>query len=297
MKFSPYQVAALAAVGREKSFSAAALELGISQSAVTQHINALETALGTKLLLRGRTGSELTTAGLEIYELADRIHVLERQLDERASSLINLETGKLRICVSTPRPAMAVISRFKQHYPGVEVELKVAPWRENLALLKSREVDISIVAEPENFEGLSYIEIERRPFIGITPLNHRLAKRKRISISEFSQETVVTLGQSSFTMNHIRQRFDELGFIPARVLETTTYEMALEAVIHNIGVSIILDGSTSAMRDVVHRLVLEEFKGEFGYYAVTQEDKSSLGIVRAFFHIVQQDLQDDRLGR
>lgn len=72
--------------------------------------------------------------------------------------------------------------------------------------------------------------------------------------------------------------------------------MALEAVIHNIGVSIILDGSTCAMRDV-NRLVVEEFKGEFGYYAVTQEDKSSLGIISAFFNIVEQGLNDNARWR
>jgi DNA-binding transcriptional LysR family regulator len=287
VKISPYQIAALAAVGREKSFSNAALELGISQSAVTQHINALETEVGTKLLIRGRGGSELTSAGLEIYELADRIHVLEMQLEERILNLTSLETGKLRICVSTPRPAMAIISAFKQRYSGVEVEITVAPRQENLQLLKTREVDISIVAEPGKLSGLAYIEIERRPFVGIVPLSHRLARRKKITLSELTDETFVVSGQSSFTMWHVNKRFNELGFKPKNTLETSSYEMILEAVIHNIGVSIILDGSMSNMREV-HRLSVEEFKGDFGFYAVTQDDKSSLIAVRAFFDIVEQ---------
>lgn len=53
----------LVAIAREGSMSAAALELSTSQSALSRHVKALESALGLKVLNRVQGGIELTSAG------------------------------------------------------------------------------------------------------------------------------------------------------------------------------------------------------------------------------------------
>ena len=66
------------------SFSAAADELHVSQSAVSQQISALETEVGVPLLLRLRGGPQLTDAGTLLVSHADaaicRLEEAERQL-------------------------------------------------------------------------------------------------------------------------------------------------------------------------------------------------------------------------
>ena len=79
MRPNHHQFIAFAHVVREGSFSAAAARMGVTQSTVTQHIANLEKAAGTLLLRRGRDGVELTPAGQEFYDLADRMAALEAE--------------------------------------------------------------------------------------------------------------------------------------------------------------------------------------------------------------------------
>lgn len=59
---------AFEAVVRHNSFSAAATELGVSQSAVSQHVKSLEEWLGQELLVRGARQSRPTTAGEQLEQ-------------------------------------------------------------------------------------------------------------------------------------------------------------------------------------------------------------------------------------
>jgi LysR family transcriptional regulator, low CO2-responsive transcriptional regulator len=291
MKITSYQIAAFAAVGKELSFSNAAISLGLSQSAITQHINALELVIGTRLLVRSRSGCELTRAGQDLFILATRYHALHEQINHSARQYTDMDKGNLSICISTPRPAMSIISEFQRRYPEIDVEIVMSPWEENLSKLSTREVDLSIVVEPGDLEGLMAVEIERRPFVAIVPPDHALARRKRISIADLEGETLVLLSDSSYTMKFLSQRFYELGFTPHKAIMTTGYDMLLEAVIHHIGVSIILDGSLTAIRGV-HRLTIKEFTEQHGYYAVSHEENRNFKTVSSFFEIIEDGQQD-----
>ena len=66
---NPQRVKALAHAVREGSFSAAARRMGLSQSAISQHISKLEAEVGAQLLVRGRDGITLTATGQELFEL------------------------------------------------------------------------------------------------------------------------------------------------------------------------------------------------------------------------------------
>ena len=57
MRVNPHQFKAFAHVVREGSISSAARKLGVSQSAVTQHVSKLESAVGARLSCVAGTGS------------------------------------------------------------------------------------------------------------------------------------------------------------------------------------------------------------------------------------------------
>ena len=59
-------------VARTGTVSKAAQELGVHRATVNRHIDALEAEIGTRLFLRHRRGYELTDAGHEFMEIAER---------------------------------------------------------------------------------------------------------------------------------------------------------------------------------------------------------------------------------
>src|SRR4051794_41670147 len=85
---SSVDLAILRAVALRGSFTAAANELGYTQSAVSKRVRALETATGRALFARERTGVRLTPAGEVVLRHAatalDAVGAIERELEDDA---------------------------------------------------------------------------------------------------------------------------------------------------------------------------------------------------------------------
>ncbi|NJN85252.1 MAG: LysR family transcriptional regulator [Leptolyngbyaceae cyanobacterium SL_7_1] len=120
------QLQAFVAVVEHGNFSAAALELGLTQSTVSHAIAALEEELGVILLNRGRYGATLTDTGKKILEDAHGILQLLQSIRQKASLDQGLEGGQVRIAsvrsVST-HLLPEVIAQFAAAFPMVNVAI------------------------------------------------------------------------------------------------------------------------------------------------------------------------------
>jgi LysR family transcriptional regulator (chromosome initiation inhibitor) len=105
--FDPAQLAALAAVHRRGGFDLAAAELGITQSAISQRLRALEDSVGVLLIRRG-SPSVATEAGLRLIRHHDEVALLARQV---ATELGAAPKGRavLRVAVNADSLATWVI--------------------------------------------------------------------------------------------------------------------------------------------------------------------------------------------
>src|SRR3954466_7372530 len=119
-------VQAFLAVGRLRSFSAAARELGVSRSAVSQSVRQLEEHLGLVLLTRTTRSVSLTDSGRRLVETAGPA------LGQLLSALHELGAAPgetvARLRLSVPRIAYPlvlgpVLPKFRERHPRIEVEL------------------------------------------------------------------------------------------------------------------------------------------------------------------------------
>ncbi len=119
-------VAAFARVAQHASFTRAAAELGVSPSALSQTVRALETKLGMRLLNRTTRRVGVTEAGAQFLQ---RVLPALEQLGAAFSELDELRgkpTGTLRI--NLPRLAMAtiftpILGEFCRTYPEIRLDL------------------------------------------------------------------------------------------------------------------------------------------------------------------------------
>ena len=121
-------LAAFAVVARERSFTRAAAQMGVSQSALSQTIRALEERLGMRLLTRTTRSVSPTEAGERLlHTIAPRFEEIERELAQ-LSALRDKPAGKVRITAGE-HPALSILQpalgKFLPAYPDISVELTV----------------------------------------------------------------------------------------------------------------------------------------------------------------------------
>ncbi|QEN85128.1 LysR family transcriptional regulator [Labrys sp. KNU-23] len=119
-------LAAFAAVARERSFTRAAAKLGVSPSALSQTIRNLEERLGLRLLTRTTRSVASTEAGERLLRtVAPRFEEIEAEL-AALSELRDKPAGTVRItagehaAISVLQPALR---RFLPDYPDIQVEI------------------------------------------------------------------------------------------------------------------------------------------------------------------------------
>ncbi|MDE8669567.1 LysR family transcriptional regulator [Pseudarthrobacter sp. H3Y2-7] len=147
MDIDPRRLRVLLAVARTGGVLAAADELGITPSAVSQQLNKLEDETGHALVLRTPKGSVLTPAGLAVAEAGEEI--------ERALSVARARiqggaqvAGVVRVGGFTSFLRTVVIPRLPEwrlRYPQVQIRMVEGDFPALLRLLRQRALDAVVV--------------------------------------------------------------------------------------------------------------------------------------------------------
>ncbi|MFT7593531.1 MAG: LysR family transcriptional regulator (chromosome initiation inhibitor) [Paracoccaceae bacterium] len=144
MQFDPHHLAALAAVLRRGSFDAAAADLSVTPSAISQRIKALEDRVGTSLIHRGSpcTG---TPAGVRLAKHAEDVGLLEAQLSRDLSLGDTSGPGRLRIALNADSLATWFVAALAA-VPDVLFDLVIDDQDHSADWLKRGEVSAAISA-------------------------------------------------------------------------------------------------------------------------------------------------------
>ncbi|MBE9182607.1 LysR family transcriptional regulator [Oculatella sp. LEGE 06141] len=159
------------AVVEQGSFSAAALQLDISQSAVSRAIAALEEELGISLLSRGRFGARATPVGERLICHARQILQCRESIDYEVNLQKGLSGGWVRIASfrsAATHLLPPMIARFHQRFPDIEVTLTEADPTGVEQALREGQVDIGLVPLPRSEEFETW-EIARDEYVVLLP--------------------------------------------------------------------------------------------------------------------------------
>ncbi|OCW58353.1 LysR family transcriptional regulator [Hoeflea olei] len=143
-------------------FSAAAEAKGISLSAVTRDISALETRLGLKLCRRGRGGFGITPDGDAVYRATRRfmedVHSFEERLQStRASVPHPIEIGIIDNIIANPHcPIIPALRRFRYGARPYSLRIGVHPVRAIDFLVRDRKLDIGFTNLRTPLASLAY---------------------------------------------------------------------------------------------------------------------------------------------
>jgi len=232
-----FQLEVFLKVVETKSFTKAGEQIGLSQSAVSQAVAALESALNIKLLNRHRTGVSLTKVGERIASLVRDLIMIKTKIINEASGITGLETGTVRIGSISGMSAKllpGMISSFKKRFPGVEVVLYEGNYEEVRNWLKLSVVDIAVVTEEKHeFEFFPLLQDKMVVFV---PETHPLSHQSSIGVKDIANEPFIMPKECGHV---IRAIFKEQGFSPNIQFEVSDIATIIAMVQEGVGNTIL----------------------------------------------------------
>lgn len=239
------QLAAFCAVVELHSFSQAAERLGVTQPAVSMQIRALEERFGLRLLDRSGRRVEPTEAGQRLYRGAQRLIMLEEQLQSEVASVEEGELrGRLEIGSSTgpgERVVPLLLCEFQRQSPAVSISLSVFDTQTVVERVAERELELGVVGAARKHRGVVFEPFFRDDVVLACKPEHRFANRT-ITLDELCREPLIVM-QEGAGLRHLLE--DELRPRGVRMrdlniqLELGLQESVRSAVLAGYGVAFI----------------------------------------------------------
>ena len=252
-------------VAARGSFSAAAEALSFTQSAVSQHVAALEREAGTQLVERRRSGVRLTEAGRVLVGHADAILARIESAEEDLAALAGLRGGRLRLMSFQSGGATLApraVAAFHERHPQVELSMLEAEPDEAGERLRAGDVDLALVYDHESTPGLLAPGLELCHLLddrydAILPADHELAGRARLSLADLAGEQWVASTSLCGCRQITETMCREAGFEPRVAFEADDTMAAQALVAAGVGVALLPELALTTLHPgvVARRLV------------------------------------------
>lgn len=237
------------AVARRRSFTQAARQLHVAQSALSQQVRQLERELGVELLRRTTRRVEVTEAGELVLTRARAALAEVDGVRGDLDAFQGLVRGTLRLGgvppVAPVHPA-EMITTFARAHPGIAITVREDTAFTLIDMLRHDELDLVMaLVDPEPLDGLDGVRLLDDELVAIAAPDHPFARLKRISIQLLASEPLITLGGGSALREALAALVPE-GRI---VAEANDLETVRELTARGLGVTLMPRSVVAALDD------------------------------------------------
>jgi DNA-binding transcriptional LysR family regulator len=176
------------------SFSTAASQNFITQSAVSQQLRALEAKYRCKLLERSRGGAKPTPQGEILYRASREIIDRYREVESELQHSCDVIGGHLRVAIVYSvglHELPAYLKEYLRAYPEVNVHVEFSRPNKIYENVIAGQIDLGIVAYPQKHPQVAVSQMREDHLVLACPVEHPLASAKRIPVSRLDGETLV----------------------------------------------------------------------------------------------------------
>jgi LysR family nitrogen assimilation transcriptional regulator len=224
-------------VAGTKSFTRAAVELGVAQPAITRQIKMLEAELGGELLVRHRRGVEVTDVGALFL---DRAEFILRAIDQARVETMDLSgapSGSIRVGCAPALSCHLMIGPlrlFTTRYPNVGIELQESISDQLYRAVIADQLDIAVLsARPHE------------PYLQFTPLFSEeiwlfgppglVGRKGRVSLDRLAKVPLLLARRTNPARQLIERRMADAGLRMNVAIETDSVQVIRELVVQGVG--------------------------------------------------------------
>lgn len=227
------------------SFSLAARELYISQSAISQSIRQLEESLDTRLFIRSRRGIALTREGELLFRKVETAMSALEQGETLLARLHHLSEGSLIIAAGdtiTSQYLLPYLERFHATYPGIRIEMANSYSEDMLQRVREGKADLAFVNLPVTDEDLCI-----EPCLTVHDIfvcGPETEEKESYSWAEIAEYPLILLEKNSTSRNYVDALFAERGIRLHPQIEIAAYDLLIRFASIHLGVSCVIEEFT-----------------------------------------------------
>ncbi|WP_394617616.1 LysR family transcriptional regulator [Lentzea sp. JNUCC 0626] len=244
------------AVAETGSFTKAARQCLVVQSALSHQIARLERSLGARLFERTSRSVRLTPAGAAFLPAARQcLEFAERAVAEVAAAVGQVR-GRVVVGVIPTVAAVdlpAALRVFRERYPDVRVALRMLSSLEMVRLVREGSLDLAFLGLPPGVtpEGVRVRELDRDDHVAVMAAGHRFARQTEVTLGELAEEQFADFPVSSPGRTQSDQAFAGAGLHREVAYEVTTAELMAGLIREELAVAVLPAKYTPQLTGVV----------------------------------------------
>lgn len=227
---------------RHSSFSTAARNLYISQSAISQCISQLEKDLDTTLFVRSRKGVTLTKEGALLFQKVESAIQSLEQGETLLARLHHLESGSLIIAAGdtiTKHYLLPYLEQFHKMYPKIRIEMTNSYSSRLLQFVKEGKAEIAFINLPAKDEELCIKPCFQIHDIFVCGNEYKI--KKNYSWDEISHEPLILLEHNSSSRRYIDENFASKHIKLSPQIEIAVHDLLIQFASIHLGVSCVVE--------------------------------------------------------
>lgn len=225
-----------------ESFSRAAKLNGVTQSAVSQQLRAMEKHFDILIVDRSQKQFRLTREGQKLYEAGKEILYMYEKLNSELQEMRKIISGNVHISTIYSiglHELPPYIKTFLQVFPAVNVRVEYRRANNVYEDVLHNSTDLGIVAYPQKNKQLEIIPFAEDKMVLVVHPNHRLAGESRIELKELANEKIIGFESDIPTRKATDNAFRTLQIDNMPVMEFDNVETVKRAVEIDAGVAIL----------------------------------------------------------
>jgi DNA-binding transcriptional LysR family regulator len=236
------QLRAFVMLAQTGSFTLAAKELNLTQSAISHSMKALEQDVGCLLLNRMNKKVLLTQAGEQLLHHA--VKILQEMTATRESLRQLGKWGKGRLRIGTSAAACqyilpAVLREFKESFPMYGIAIEPGDVPECIDALRNNRIDLALGLEPEKEDQFTFHSLFSDELLFLVSPQHPWAAADSVPRTEIPRQNYVLYSKASYTFRMVEKYFQREDMVLNTVMELGSMEGIKELVKLGLGVGIL----------------------------------------------------------
>ena len=230
-------------VAKNESFSKAAQELYISQSAVSQSIKNLEHNLGFPLFIRTTKQVSLTIDGSILFTYLEEVFNILKNAEEKLKMRQDKYNGQLIFASTDTLCKYVLLSKIKkvtQKYPNIKIKIINGTSIECMNLLQNSEVDFALVNLSKNINTKFKIE-KKYTFNDVFVTSKDFNIKDTLTLKEIAEYPLMALDNKSITRKFLDDLFLKNNIDINPEIELQNIDLLIDMAEMGLGISFVPD--------------------------------------------------------